>query len=107
MSDIDYAITQDEPTRPVVNSPTEVKRVHEGWRMANKVCRLVMKKTITEAIFGGVPETKSAKQFMESIERKFKESGKAEMKILMSRLANTKYEGGGNVREHIPGSALP
>ena len=37
MRDIDYAITQDEPTRLVANSPAEVKRVHEAWRMANKV----------------------------------------------------------------------
>ncbi|BBH02191.1 hypothetical protein Prudu_012689 [Prunus dulcis] len=85
MNDIDYAITQDEPTRPVANSPTEVK-----------------KKTISEAVFGGVEETKGAKQFMESIERKFKESNKAETKNLMSRLANTKYEGG-SVREHLMG----
>ncbi|CAL2255358.1 unnamed protein product [Prunus armeniaca] len=61
MSDIDYAITQDEPTRPVVNSPTEVKKVHGAWRMANKRCLLLMKKTISEAVFGGVEETKSAK----------------------------------------------
>lgn len=40
---------------------------------------------------------------MESIDRKFKESDKAETKNLMSRLANTKYEEGGNVREHIMG----
>ncbi|KAI5334348.1 hypothetical protein L3X38_024481 [Prunus dulcis] len=39
---------------------------------------------------------------MESIERKFKESNKAETKNLMSRLANTKYEGG-SVREHLMG----
>ncbi|ONI04080.1 hypothetical protein PRUPE_6G301400 [Prunus persica] len=71
--------------------------------MANKVCLLVMKKTMTEAIFGGVPETESAKQFMESIETKFKESGKAETENLMSRLANMKYEGGGSVREHLMG----
>ncbi|CAL8167445.1 unnamed protein product [Prunus armeniaca] len=55
MSDIDYAVTQDEPTRPVANSPTEAKTVHEAWRMANKICMLVMKKTIMEAIFGGIP----------------------------------------------------
>ncbi|CAL2230513.1 unnamed protein product [Prunus armeniaca] len=102
MSDIDYAITQDEPTRPVANSPAEVKRVHEAWRMANKVCLLVMKKTMTKALFGGVPETDSAKEFMEFIERKFKEFGKAEMKNLMSRLANMKFEGG-SVREHLMG----
>ncbi|XP_021803586.1 uncharacterized protein LOC110747796, partial [Prunus avium] len=102
MSDIDYAITQDEPTRPVANSPAEVKRVHEAWRMANKVCLLVLKKTMTEAFFGGVPETESAKQFMEFIETKFKEYGKAETKNLMSRLANTKYERG-SVREHLMG----
>ncbi|KAI5334350.1 hypothetical protein L3X38_024483 [Prunus dulcis] len=102
MNDIDYAITQDEPTRPVANSPTEVKKVHEAWRMANKKCLLLMKKTMSEAVFGGVEETKSAKQFMESIERKFKESNKAETKNLMFRLANTKYEGG-SVREHLMG----
>ncbi|BFG20844.1 hypothetical protein CerSpe_071180 [Prunus speciosa] len=103
MSDIDYAITQDEPTRPIANSLAEVKRVHEAWRMANKVFLLVMKKTMTKALFGGVPEIDSAKEFMEFIELKFKESSKAETKHLMSRLANTKYEGGGSVREHLMG----
>ncbi|KAL6272139.1 hypothetical protein ACE6H2_022831 [Prunus campanulata] len=103
MSDIDYAITQDKLTRPITNSHAEVKRVHEAWRMANKVCLLVMKKTMTEALFGGVPETDNAKEFMDFIETKFKESGKTETKHLMSRLANTKYEGGGSVREHLTG----
>ncbi|CAL8152431.1 unnamed protein product [Prunus armeniaca] len=65
---------------------------HGAWRMANKRCLLLMKKTISEVVFGGVEETKSAKQFMESIERKIKESNKAEMKNLMSRLTNMKYE---------------
>ncbi|CAL8121719.1 unnamed protein product [Prunus armeniaca] len=102
MSNIDYAITQDEPTKPVTNSRVEVKMVHEAWRMVNKVCLLVMKKTMKEALFGGVPKTNSAKQFMEFIETKFKESGKVETKNLMSRLANTKYEGG-SVREHLMG----
>ncbi|CAL2255353.1 unnamed protein product [Prunus armeniaca] len=53
-------------------------------------------------VFSGVEETKSAKQFMESIERKIKESNKAKMKNLMSRLTNMKYEGG-SVREHLMG----
>ncbi|CAL8174560.1 unnamed protein product [Prunus armeniaca] len=70
MSDIDYALTYDEPTRTAVNSTVEVKRVHEAWRMANKKCLL---------------EIESAKQFMESIERKFKESDNAETKNLISR----------------------
>ncbi|CAL8167884.1 unnamed protein product [Prunus armeniaca] len=68
--------------------------VHEAWRMANKKRLLVMKKTISEDIFGGVEETESAKQFMESIERKLKEPNKDEMMNLLSRLPNTKYEGG-------------
>ncbi|CAL9024505.1 unnamed protein product [Prunus brigantina] len=62
--------------------------------MANKKRLLVMKKTISEAIFVGVEEIESAKQFMESIERKFKESNKAKTMNLLSRLPNTKYEGG-------------
>ncbi|BFG37612.1 hypothetical protein CerSpe_238860 [Prunus speciosa] len=68
--------------------------------MANKKRLLVMKKTILEAIFGGVEETENAKQFMESIERKFKESNKDETMNLLSRLTNTKYEGG-SMREHL------
>ncbi|CAL9018192.1 unnamed protein product [Prunus brigantina] len=51
-------------------------------------------------VFGGVEETKNAKQFMESIERKVKEYNMTETKNIMSRLANTKYERG-SVREHL------
>ncbi|KAI5335741.1 hypothetical protein L3X38_025875 [Prunus dulcis] len=41
MSDINYAIIQDESTRPVANSLAEVKRMHEAWRMANK-CNIAL-----------------------------------------------------------------
>ncbi|CAL2229333.1 unnamed protein product [Prunus armeniaca] len=38
---------------------------------------------------------------MESIERRYKESDKVETKNLMSKLANTKYEEGRNMIEHL------
>ncbi|XP_068307551.1 uncharacterized protein [Pyrus communis] len=50
---------------------------------------------------GGIPACDKAKDFLDSIGAKFKESEKAEMGELMTMLTKLKFDEGKGVREHI------
>jgi hypothetical protein len=63
---------------------------------------MIMDNAIDPAIRGALPKTaKNAKTFMAKIEEHFKGSSKANVSILMSKLMHAKYDGRGNVCEHI------
>jgi hypothetical protein len=63
---------------------------------------MIMDNAIDPAIRGALPKTaENAKTFMAKIEEHFKGSSKANASILMSKLMHAKYDGRGNVREHI------
>lgn len=49
--------------------------------------------TMFEAIRGGVPESESAKQFLDVVKENFVESEKAKTENLMTKLTNMNYDG--------------
>jgi hypothetical protein len=63
---------------------------------------MIMDNTINPAIRGALPKTAdNAKTFMAKIEEHFKGSSKANASILKSKLMRAKYDGRGNVCEHV------
>ncbi|GAV92126.1 UBN2 domain-containing protein, partial [Cephalotus follicularis] len=99
--DLDLALREERPELPAVDSSHEVKAKYDKWEKANRMCLMVMRRTMSEAIRGGVPESENASQFLEFVKEKFVESEKAETGTLMTSLTNMHYNGNGNVREHI------
>ena len=76
----------------------------ECWECSNRVTLMVMDLIISPTIRGALEkEPKSAKSFMTSIEEYFKGSTKSNASTLLSQLMSAKYNGQGNVREHIMG----
>jgi hypothetical protein len=63
---------------------------------------MIMDNDIDPAIIGALPKTaENDKIFMAKIEEHFKGFSKANTSILMSKLMHAKYDGRGNVREHV------
>jgi hypothetical protein len=63
---------------------------------------MIMDNAIDPAIRGALPKTaENAKTFMAKIEEHFKGSSKTNASILMSKLMQAKYDGCGNVHEHV------
>lgn len=54
--------------------------------MSNRLCLKVMKRTISESTFSGVPLCNSVKDFLEAIGQQFKESDKIEITKLVEQL---------------------
>ncbi|GAV61306.1 hypothetical protein CFOL_v3_04833, partial [Cephalotus follicularis] len=99
--DLDLALREERPELPAVDNSHEVKDKYDKWERANRMCLMVMHRTMSEAIRGGVPESENASQFLEFVKEKFVESEKADTGTQMTSLTNMHYNGNGNVREHI------
>lgn len=100
LMDLDLALREDEPA-PLIDISTAAQRLkHDKWKKANKMSLMVQKRTISETVRGSITACDKAKDFMEAVEAKFRESEKAEMGNLMTTLTSLKFNGD-SVREHI------
>ncbi|XP_050157497.1 uncharacterized protein LOC126631403 [Malus sylvestris] len=97
--DINLALKEEKPTSLTNTSTNEQKLKFKKWENSNTLCLLIMEKTITEAIYGGLPAFENAKKILESVSAKFKEYEKVETGDLMSKLTTMKYDGVGGIRE--------
>ncbi|KAF8394159.1 hypothetical protein HHK36_020365 [Tetracentron sinense] len=96
--DLDLALWSDQPTATPEN-PNEVKI--EKWDRSNRMCLMIMKRSISEAFRGSITESKSAKKFLEEIQQYFAKNEKSEASNLLAKLVAMKYKGKGNIREYI------
>ncbi|KAM1502254.1 hypothetical protein ACFXTO_027626 [Malus domestica] len=101
LMDLDIATREVSPPEPAADATIDVKAKYEKWQKANRIALLVIKKSMSDTVRGGIPESENAKEFLASIDEKFKESDKAETGNLMNELMTKRYNGIGCVREHI------
>ncbi|CAL9012470.1 unnamed protein product, partial [Prunus brigantina] len=100
--DHDIALREEKPV--LTDESTAEQRLKlERWEKANRICLLIMKKSMTEAIYGGIPDSENAKEYLKAVAEKFKESDKAETGNLMNRLATMKYDGMEDMRVYLLG----
>ncbi|KAM1000142.1 hypothetical protein ACFX2A_006927 [Malus domestica] len=99
--DLDLALREEEPEPLTDVSTAEQRLKHEKWEKANRMSLMVMKRTMSETVRGGIVASEKAKDFLEAIGAKYRESEKAEMGNLMTTLTTLKFEENKSVREHI------
>ena len=76
----------------------------DRWERSDRVALLIVDIAISPTIRLALEkEPKSAKSFMQSIEEYFKGSEKAASSTILFQLMGARYNGQGNVREHIMG----
>jgi hypothetical protein len=99
---------QDKPVAEGANDTTlspwkaDYEKAKAQWERSDSVAFMIMDNAIDPAIRGDLPKAaENAKTFMTKMEEHFKGSSKANANIFMSKLMQTKYDGHGNVREHV------
>nr|XP_017179500.2 uncharacterized protein LOC108169832 [Malus domestica] len=101
MMDFDLALREDKPAALTVESTAEQKSKSAQWEKANRMALMIMRRSMTSSVKGGIPKSDSAKTFFDAIGNKFKESEKAETGNFLTKLTSMKFDGVGSVREHI------
>ncbi|KAL0392938.1 UNVERIFIED_CONTAM: hypothetical protein Sradi_2516600 [Sesamum radiatum] len=100
--DLDLALREDFPPAITDKSTSEQKREKERWEKSNRMCVMIMKKSIPKAFRGTMSETLTKpKDFLEHIENRFVKNEKAEIGTLLTSLISKRYTGKGNIREYI------
>ncbi|XP_068638423.1 uncharacterized protein [Aristolochia californica] len=96
--DLDLVLRAEPP----ISTPDNLNEVKiEKWERSNRMCLMIMKRSISEAFWGSMTESKSAKKFLEEIEQYFPKNEKSEASSLLAKLVLMKYKGKGNIREYI------
>lgn len=101
MIDFDHVLREDPPADLTNASTSDQKNKHQAWHKHNRLSLVIMKKTMTEAVRGSIPESELAREYFKNIEDKFKVSDKAETGNLLNSLINMKFDGVGSIREYI------
>ncbi|XP_068645231.1 uncharacterized protein [Aristolochia californica] len=96
--DLDLVLRAERPTSTLKNL-NEVKI--EKWESSNRMCLMIMKRSISEAFRGSMTESKSAKKFLEEIEQYFAKNEKSKASSLLAKIVLMKYKGKGNIREYL------
>ncbi|XP_061366310.1 uncharacterized protein LOC133309544 [Gastrolobium bilobum] len=89
--DLDNALRTKKPTSTQENPNTDKI---EKWERSNRMCLMIMKRSVPEAFRGSIVETTDAKLFLKELEQYFARNEKAEIGQTFSKLINMscKYE---------------
>jgi hypothetical protein len=121
LMEIDLALTADapkEPEKPVLcdgeNAQAFATRERDfasirmsyeleraKWDASNRKCLMVIKRSIKEAIRGGIPDCETAKEYLKKVESQFTGSSKTYASTIIKKLVTKKYSFDSGVREHI------
>ncbi|XP_070669136.1 uncharacterized protein [Malus domestica] len=100
LNEFDIAI--DNPKPVITDQSTRVEKAdHERWSRANKVAVSILESGTTDTIRGGIKKHELAVDYLKAIEKKFKESQKAEISQYMALLTTYKIDSTGSIRDHV------
>ena len=97
---IDFCLIEDEPVI-TDDTPDQVRAHAAEWTRANRMTKLILKRTMSDTVRGSVSEEGTAREYLENIAEKFTESAKGETSVLLDSFIAMKYNGTSGVREHI------
>ena len=96
--DLDLTLRTKQPTSTLEASNEEKI---EKWDRSNRMCIMIMKRSIPQKFRGSIFEGENAKKFIDEIEQYFAKNEKAETSSLLAKLISMKYKGKSNIREYI------
>ncbi|KAI5344222.1 hypothetical protein L3X38_012099 [Prunus dulcis] len=99
--DYDMALREEASAVIMKIASAEEKSYYAKWKEANRMAILIMLKSMSPSVRGGIEVKDNAKDFLESIALKYKKSEKAKTGFLMNQLIELKYVGDEHVRMHI------
>ncbi|XP_061355568.1 uncharacterized protein LOC133300087, partial [Gastrolobium bilobum] len=83
--DLDNALRTEKSTSTQKNPNTDKI---EKWERSNRMCLMIMKRSVPEAFRGSIIETTDAKLFLKELEQYFARNEKAEIGQTLSKLIN-------------------
>lgn len=101
LNEYDLALDTSQPAS-ITDKSTKAENVEfEQWTRANKVALSILESGMTDSMRGGIKKCDLAKDYLTTIEKKFKESQKAEIAQYMTLLTTYKFEVRGSIIDHI------
>ncbi|KAJ9567681.1 LOW QUALITY PROTEIN: hypothetical protein OSB04_003647 [Centaurea solstitialis] len=97
--DYDHILKEDPPPEPTDTATKEVMFKFQEWHKHNRIALIYIKKCMTDAVKGGIPESNLAKVYFASIADKYKIRQKLDN--LMNKLIRMSFNGQGSIREYI------
>ncbi|TQE09672.1 hypothetical protein C1H46_004765 [Malus baccata] len=101
LNEFDIALDTPKPPLLTDKSTKSEKAEYEKWMRANKLALSFLESAMTDTVRGGIKRHDLAMDYLKAIERKFKESEKAEISQYMSMLTTYKIDGNTSIRDHI------
>ena len=100
--DLDHVLRNDSLPPLTDQSTSDEKRDKKRWVRSNRLCLMIIKKTVPKAFRKTMSETTViAKEFLQNIEKRVVKNEKTEISTLLTRLVSIKYSDKGNIREYI------
>ncbi|XP_024989222.1 uncharacterized protein LOC112523774 [Cynara cardunculus var. scolymus] len=98
--DLDQALRIERPISIAENPNTDKI---ERWDRSNRMCLMIMKRSILSRFRGSITESTDAKKFLTEIEQFFAKNEKAKASNTLMKLVTMRYKEKGNIREYIMG----
>lgn len=99
--DLDLALHEDEPAAVIEDSTADQKLKAEKWEKASQMSLMVMKRTMSDTVRGGIATCDKVKDFLEAVGVKYRESEKDEIGDLMTTLTSLKLDENKSGGEYI------
>ena len=100
IADLDLSLREDKPVITDESTP-EQKELLAKWERSDRLSLMAIKRTVSEHLLSGLPETGTAKEFLTALGGRYQISGNAESGCLMKQLTDMRYDNVGGVREFI------
>ncbi|XP_070682360.1 uncharacterized protein [Malus domestica] len=98
--DMDLALRTEELPMPNKGCTLSQRSKHEKWENSNIISLMIIKRSMTDVVCGGFPEATNSKEFMKSIEEKYKEYERTKTGNLMNSLTTIRYDGEWGICEY-------
>lgn len=99
--DIDHCLIKDAPNPLTDASTAQERNAYDEWARANRMCKLIAMRTMSDTVKGSIPATELASEYFTSIAERFAVSEKAQATMLLDTLTSMKYDMSQNIREYI------
>ena len=95
------ALLREKPAPLSDTSTPEENKLHNDWERSNRLSMMFMRMVIDTNIKTSLPKTKNAKEYLQSIENRFKTADKSLAGKLMADLVTMKFDGSRSMSAHV------
>ena len=90
---LNLALKVETPPKPTVESSTNEKKFYQDWEYPNSYCLMIMDNHMQESIYASIPKIENAKEFLDSISKKYTKFSKNEKnELFYDHLVNVCFE---------------